>query len=128
MLPRLGLIYLVTNTVNGKRYVGQTVGQLSKRWSKHKTKANTGSSYPMHRDIRVYGAENFTVEVIAESLKPFLNDLEKFFIKLYCSHHNQHGYNQTDGGAGAADKFNKYMINSRQLTQSTVFHMSSFVT
>lgn len=29
-------IYLITNTVNGKKYVGQTKGKVSRRWTNHK--------------------------------------------------------------------------------------------
>ncbi len=40
-------LYLVTNTVNGKRYVGQTIQRLSVRWSGHVSKALVfGSTYP----------------------------------------------------------------------------------
>jgi hypothetical protein len=103
MLPphlRPGIIYLITNKVNGKKYIGQTVHSASRRWGGHKLSANKGSRLPIHSAIRKYGPENFTVEVIAESLKPFLSDLERFFIKLHRSHHTQH---DTTGRMGATD-------------------------
>jgi hypothetical protein len=34
-----GKIYLVTNQINQKRYVGQAKDTLNKRWSQHRTKA-----------------------------------------------------------------------------------------
>jgi predicted GIY-YIG superfamily endonuclease len=39
---RSGLIYLITNTVNGKRYIGQTVRTLRQRWQQHVRDAKQG--------------------------------------------------------------------------------------
>ena len=30
-----GFIYLITNNVNGKQYVGQTIQTIQKRWNSH---------------------------------------------------------------------------------------------
>jgi hypothetical protein len=38
-----GVVYLITNTVNGKVYVGQTTVGVSKRWKGHKDEARKGS-------------------------------------------------------------------------------------
>jgi group I intron endonuclease len=94
-----GIIYLVTNTVNGKRYVGQTVSKLTSRWATHKRCAQRGSTFALHSAIRKYGATAFTIEVVAESLEPFLDHLETVFIKLYNTK-SVYGYNMTDGGDG----------------------------
>jgi group I intron endonuclease len=99
-----GRIYLLTNKVNGKKYVGQTSNALETRWIKHKSAAKAGKKLPILRAIRKYGPESFTIEVIAESLRPFLNDLERFFIRLCRSQTTQHGYNRTEGGDGVAMK------------------------
>lgn len=37
------IVYLITNLVNGKRYVGQTRESLSLRWQRHVWKAHEGS-------------------------------------------------------------------------------------
>lgn len=36
----LGIIYSITNTVNGKKYIGQTVRPLEKRWTQHQRDSN----------------------------------------------------------------------------------------
>jgi group I intron endonuclease len=98
---REGIIYLITNKVNGKKYVGQTVKALKHRWNQHKRDARVGSTQSLHCAVRKYGPTSFTIEVIAASLEPFLNDLETFFIQMHCSRTKQHGYNMTAGGDGA---------------------------
>jgi group I intron endonuclease len=95
-----GIIYKITNTVNNKCYIGQTIKPGKARWNRHLNDAANGSTFALHAVIRKYGLESFTFEVIAESLQPFLDDLEIFFIKLYSTKINQHGYNMTDGGDG----------------------------
>jgi group I intron endonuclease len=96
---REGIIYLITDTVNGKKYIGQTVKGLSKRWKTHLQAVRRGSKNAIHKAIRKYGAESFTIEVIAETLEPFLDDLEVFFIRLHNTF-SKWGYNLTEGGGG----------------------------
>ena len=96
-----GIIYLFTNKVNGKKYVGQTVQTLANRRYKHRWDAkNSKYNSIFHKALLKYGEDAFTLEVIAESLAEFLDDLEIFFIKLHASRSHQHGYNMNEGGGG----------------------------
>lgn len=62
-----GYIYRVTNTVNGKSYVGRTIQRRPRdRWAAHKSDTKRGSSMLLHRAMRKYGVENFTFEIILE--------------------------------------------------------------
>jgi group I intron endonuclease len=97
---RSGSIYLITNLVNGKKYVGQTVSSLAQRWREHQSDANRGCNFALHCAIRKYGRKAFTVELLAESLQPFLDELERVFVFLHGSQAGQHGYNLTGGGQG----------------------------
>ena len=38
-----GYIYLITNNINGKQYVGQTRNTIQKRWNGHKSSANSAN-------------------------------------------------------------------------------------
>lgn len=95
-----GIIYKITNLVNGKLYAGQTVRSLGDRWADHKRDARKGIEYPLYSAIRKYGAENFIIEMIdsANSLGR-LNELEKIWIyKLNSRTKNGMGYNVLEGG------------------------------
>lgn len=98
---RQGFIYCITNNVNGKRYIGQTVTTIGRRWSVHKHDSKKGSHYILHRAMRKHGAENFSIEEVAQTLEPFLNNLEAVFVRLFNTHvDNRNGYNCTVGGDG----------------------------
>lgn len=76
-----GVIYLITNTVNGKRYVGQTVRTLRERWQRHCWPSNS-ARMPVAAAIAKYGKERFTVEIIAKaSSQEELNRLEIQYVQ-----------------------------------------------
>jgi group I intron endonuclease len=90
-----GLIYKITNKVNGEFYVGKTMKSLSIRLYNHcydAIKKNSKSHF--HRAIRKYGKENFIIEEI-ELCENNLSDREMFWISQLNPH-----YNQTLGGDG----------------------------
>jgi hypothetical protein len=75
--PVYGRIYLITNTVNGKVYVGKTIGELRRRWSQHIKVAKKGSPTHFSNAIRKYRSrlggykflKPFRVVVIAALIK-----------------------------------------------------------
>ena len=88
-------IYKITNKINGKVYIGQTI-HPNRRWMEHKQKARHGQDkYLIHLAINKYGEENFTFEII-EWTKDFNNE-EKRLIKEYNSI-TPNGYNISEGG------------------------------
>ena len=93
-----GVVYLIWNKVNGKRYVGQTIHPLKARFNEHAAKRNNA---PLGKAIKKYGRENFYCGVIktCES-KEELDYWEKYYIAvLHCK--APYGYNLADGGEGA---------------------------
>lgn len=93
---RMGVIYRITNKINGKPYVGQTRQKLSQRIYGHKS--NKGKS-AIDAAIAKYGWKNFTVEIIEVCPVESLNEKERYWIaKLNSKAPN--GYNLTDGGDG----------------------------
>lgn len=93
-------IYKITNLLNGKCYIGQSI-DIEKRWVEHKSIYNHPrcSNYHIYKAFRKYGIENFSFSVIEECEQSLLNDREKFWIQHYNSF--EHGYNMTIGGDGA---------------------------
>jgi group I intron endonuclease len=97
----MGCIYKITNTVNGKIYIGKTIHTAMERWQKHlyqaSGKVRTRDSY-LHRAIRKYGKEKFVCETVQEASNDILDELERYWIKQYDAMNS--GYNLTLGGDG----------------------------
>ena len=93
------VIYLITNTYNGKHYVGQSVRGAHKRWRKHVSDSKYREC-PIHLAIVKYGEESFTLETlwIARSQEE-ANTQECHFITQYSASVNEHGYNVAEGGS-----------------------------
>ena len=100
-MERICGIYKITNKVNGKVYIGQSV-HIKQRWKNHKKDAfwtkGVDYNYPLYQAIRKYGYDNFLFEVVEECSKEELNDKEKLYIQQYQSFKKKYGYNQTLGG------------------------------
>jgi len=94
-------IYLVTNTINGKAYIGKTSKTVKGRWETHLQNAKMGLPYHLYRAIRKYGVDAFHVQTIAEcNNSEQLSELEKMWILLLGTHSTKYGYNMTYGGEG----------------------------
>lgn len=88
------IIYKITNNINGKVYVGQTVRTLEERRAEHKRHAKI----VVGKAIRKYGIENFTFVVVEEASS--IEELNELEIK-WIAHYNciiPNGYNQCYGG------------------------------
>lgn len=91
-------IYVITNEVNGKEYVGVTSQGVEHRWAQHKSSAQRGVETHLYNAMRKYGAEGFLIQSVehAEAQdKAF--DLEKQWIADLDTYHGQ-GYNMSEGG------------------------------
>ena len=95
-------VYLITNTVNGKRYVGITKNGYLHRFREHVSSANNNSHNLIHAAIRKYGEISFTVELIESNVSDEIaGDREQYYIRLYDTYYiNRKGYNMTIGGNG----------------------------
>ncbi len=94
------LVYMHTNIINGKKYIGITSRtNPNHRWSNgHGYKENTH----FRSAINKYGWENFSHDILLSGLsKEEANAKEKFFIKEWNTQNSEHGYNMTEGGDGS---------------------------
>ncbi len=92
-----GVVYLVTNRVNGKRYVGQTKASASQRWLQHCSDAKRYDTM-LARAIRKHGADSFLVETVGTAETPdALDELERDLILRHRTL-KPSGYNLTSGG------------------------------
>lgn len=98
----MGFVYKITNSINGKMYIGQTSRDIFVRWKEHiRDSSDKPSSVYfslLHRAIRKYGADAFEVECVEECDDSVLDQREQYWIKKLKTREN--GYNITRGGQG----------------------------
>ncbi len=96
------LVYLITNNINGMRYVGQTTKSLDARWYDHTHIRNRPSCSYLHNAIDKHGFQNFIIECLVEvRTKEEMDFYECALIKALGTKAPD-GYNLTDGGDGVA--------------------------
>ena len=96
----MGSIYKITNTVNGKAYIGQTRHDAEKTRIRDHFAGN--GSQLVKQAIEKYGKDAFTFEILHDGIIPeFLDDLEREYIEKYNTI-VPHGYNLRTGGRGGA--------------------------
>jgi group I intron endonuclease len=85
-----GTIYLVTNNLNGKQYVGQTTVARNR----------IGHGNLIRRAYKKHGYSSFTYEPICAEIvdRPTLNFMERFWISVMASQ-VPNGYNIENGGS-----------------------------
>ena len=107
-----GIIYIITNDINNKVYVGQTTQTLQERWNGHirTARSNTVPHFAIHNALNKYGVEHFKISAIENNvLYSELNKKERYWIEFYNSK-SPNGYNLTDGGDDCGRKV-IYKIN-----------------
>jgi group I intron endonuclease len=93
-----GSVYVITNVITGKMYVGQTVQQVSARIRKHMSNAKSDCRVLVN-NIKKYGRSNFKVEVVSVVDQAELNSEERKWISKLNTM-VPHGLNLTSGGDG----------------------------
>ena len=98
----LYVIYLITNLINNKKYIGQTKqGREERRWQEHSI-FYVNENRMLYNAIRKYGSENFEFKVIDTDIpEELIDERERYYIKYYNTFYlNGQGYNMTEGGQG----------------------------
>ena len=92
----MGEIYKITNKINGKVYIGQTIRTAEQRLKEHLYSSNNRH---LSNALRKYGIENFILEVLESNVEE--KDLDALEIKYIAQYNSQvTGYNETSGGCG----------------------------
>lgn len=101
------IIYKITNKINHKSYIGQTINSLKSRFSAH---CSATSKSLISSAIRKYGKENFKIEVITEATSR--EELNKLEFDLITSNNTliPNGYNLKIGG----DNNSVYSLESKE--------------
>jgi len=97
-------IYCITNTVNGKRYIGQSWNITDRLYShKNLLKNNKHHNKHLNNAWNKYGVDSFTFELIKEiSDSPlsqiFLDVYEHKYMEMYKTRNIEYGYNKREHG------------------------------
>lgn len=99
-LSKVGVVYRITNLVNGRRYIGLTRQlRLCERWSQHCQAADSGKTGLLANAIRKHGRDAFLMEPVASPINAeSLGALEALLIEQESAHYTRGGYNLTLGG------------------------------
>ena len=111
----MSLIYVATNIVNNKRYVGKTTYSLELRMYQHINDTNKGSQLDFHKAIRKYGVDAFIWEELpcpAEGL----NKTESYMIDKMNTVDN--GYNMRAGDHSFKYKLGKSKMISTRINET----------
>lgn len=113
-------IYVITNDINNKQYVGKTqYDDIQIRWKDHLNdfKKPFKENRPLYRAMNKYGISHFSIKPL-EYVKPTdnLEEREQYWIKELNTYHN--GYNATKGGDGKASLDYEKLIEAYQELKS----------
>lgn len=104
-------IYKITNLVDGKVYIGQTIN-YPKRKRSHISHLINGKHHNEHLQNAwdKYGEDKFEIEIIEECTVSELDMKEKHYIDLHNAINSKYGYNLVDGG----QVFRKFTLETRK--------------
>ena len=99
-----GKVYLITNLINNKKYIGVTTKTLKRRFRQHHSQCKKRYKGVLHHAINKYGIENFKIETVEECADITEEQLflkESYYIDKYNTwFDNGHGYNMEKYGGG----------------------------
>lgn len=134
-MTKLGKIYLISNDVNNKLYVGQTIQTLKKRFNGHccYSKSDRSDNMLIKRAIHKYGKDKFHITLLEECPQDKMNEREVYWVSFYDSYNK--GYNLTEGGQDSnyfslhrledtvdIKKFSEYIIEFKPLASEVAAH------
>ena len=99
MVSKISCVYKITNTLNGKVYIGQTV-DYRKRKVGHFSylRRNAHRNSYLQKSFNKYGESSFKMEIIKECAVDELDKLEIYYMRKYNSIDKTLGYNMVIGG------------------------------
>jgi hypothetical protein len=110
------IVYIATNSEDGRVYVGSTVHSVNSRRNDHLQKVKDGSELFFHQAIATHGPDNFVWEQIdTAGSTDELAQLEKKYILEFDSKSN--GYN-SDCGGGFRKTVYMYDVDSGELLET----------
>ena len=92
------IIYVIENTINLKKYVGQTSKDLELRWSRHKRASEYSKNMPIGAALRKHGKENFSIRELERVDSMEDANLREIYWANFYNSFSPNGYNLKAGG------------------------------
>lgn len=110
-------IYSWTNTINNKKYIGQSKNIHRRKYEHIRASLDINNSLPLYQAIRKYGLSNFIFEVIEECSLDQLDEREVYYIaSLQTLVPN--GYNLQTGGQDSNESVNWIFFDKSKLLKA----------
>lgn len=98
------MVYVATNRLNQKRYIGQTAKTLESRRATHEKNARGGRRSRFYSALRKYGSAVFEWNVLVSgTTKESDNYWERMYIAVLRTTLSEFGYNMSTGGDGMSN-------------------------
>lgn len=96
----MAYIYVITNNINGKQYVGKTRLSIQERFKEHirESRKEKAANRPLYLAFKKYGIEHFDIQLLEECSLLDSSTREIYWIGKLDSYKS--GYNATLGGDG----------------------------
>jgi len=110
----MGYIYLITNKINNKKYIGQTIRyDINTRWKYHISNDKRYIGQILYNAYKKYGNINFDYKIVCICFDEDTNKYEKEYIKKYNTLY-PNGYNLLEGGDNKKHtEFTKKLISDK---------------
>ena len=125
----MGYIYVITNDINNKKYVGKTeYANPCNRFKEHikDSKKESKQHRPLQNAMKKYGVEHFHFSIIEETED--LSNREIYWIKQLDTY-GKNGYNATFGGDGKKflsytdeEIVSYYLTEAKQIVRRVAIH------
>lgn len=126
-------VYVITNKINGKQYVGKTNRTTKQRLVDHKKEMSRSRSAhrPLYRAFNKYGFDNFELKVIETNLTPEEAEQKEIDLIDKLGTFNK-GYNATIGGDGktyrlVSEKEIAYIVDLYVKEEKTLQQISDII-
>jgi len=98
-MPKISGIYKITNDINGKVYIGQSI-HAKKRLSEHRNalRNNHHNNKHLQSTWNKHGEENFELKILELCSEALLDKREIYWISYYKANNGLYGYNSEGGG------------------------------
>ena len=110
-------VYVITNTVNEKLYVGSTTRSFTKRWNDHKSLLRNNKHHNTHlqRAWNKYGEENFKFEILSICAPTLCILAEQYWMNILNTYKKGYNRNPKAGNSKGIKRSEETLVKMRLL-------------